>query len=149
MKKKIFLPLWGPFCYVFLIMGGFMVGFVFGLAPLPTKISADAHVTRSVLKYTDLNITELLPKTIWNKLNPPLKIERWGLRLLPYKYTIEHEKGVNNIADYLSRHPVMTRDNKSIVEEYVNFIQNSSKPRAVDMKLLDIISGPSHVQRNM
>ena len=23
--------------------------------------------------------------TIWNKLNPPLRIERWGLRLLPYK----------------------------------------------------------------
>ena len=31
----------------------------------------------------------------------------------------------------------MTRDNKSIAEEYVNFIQNSSKPRAIDMKLLE------------
>ena len=54
--------------------------------------------------------------TIWNKLNPPLKIEWWDLRLLPYKYTIEHEKGVNNIADFLSRHPVMTRDKKSITD---------------------------------
>ena len=31
----------------------------------------------------------------------------------------------------------MTRDNKSIAEEYMNFIQNSSKPRAIDMKLLE------------
>ena len=39
----------GSFCYVLLIMGGFMVGFFGVLPPTPTKISAGAHVTRSVL----------------------------------------------------------------------------------------------------
>ena len=57
-----------------------------------------------------------------------MRIERWGLRLLPYKYELMYQKGETNIADYLGRHP--------IAEQYVNFIMNSSKPCAIDMNLM-------------
>ena len=48
-RKKFFGLYWGPFCYVFLILGAFWLLFIswcrpfFGLAPPPTKISAGAH----------------------------------------------------------------------------------------------------------
>ena len=74
--------------------------------------------------------------TIWNKINPPLRIERWGLRLLPYKYELMYQNGETNIADYLSRHHSPVRDENPIAEQYVNFIMNSSKPCAIDMSLM-------------
>ena len=74
--------------------------------------------------------------TIWNKINLPLRIERWGLRLLPYKDELVYKKGEPNIADYLSRHPSPVRDENTIAEQYVNFIMNSSKPCAIDMSLM-------------
>ena len=45
-------------------------------------------------------------------------------------------KEETNIADYLSRHPSPVRDGNHIAEQYVNFIMNSSKPRAIDMSLM-------------
>ena len=65
-----------------------------------------------------------------------MRIERWGLRLLPYKYELVYQKGETNIADYLSRHPSPVRDENTIAEQYVNFIMNSSKPCAIDMSLM-------------
>ena len=35
-------------------------------------------------------------------------IQRWGLRLSPYKLKIIHEPGHSNLADYLSRHPIIS-----------------------------------------
>jgi len=40
----------------------------------------------------------------------PARIERWGLRLLPYDFEIVHTQGDGNPADYLSRHPISLRD---------------------------------------
>ena len=42
---------------------------------------------------------------VWKKINSPLRIYRWSLRLLPYKLVLKYQKGQDNRADYLSRHP--------------------------------------------
>ena len=50
---------------------------------------------------TDNKATEL----IFNnpRSTPKARIERWCLRLMPYKFNIKHQPGEYNIADYLSR----------------------------------------------
>ena len=45
-------------------------------------------------------------ENIWQKERPPLRIERWSLRLQPYKFTIKYRPGKDNPADYMSRHPI-------------------------------------------
>ena len=42
---------------------------------------------------------------IWQKARPPLRIERWGLRLQPYNMVIKYRPGADNPVDYMSRHP--------------------------------------------
>ena len=57
------------------------------------------------------------------KSNPPLRIKRWALRLMSYDYEIRHKPGIDNIADYLSRHPLdsITNDFEE-VESYISFV---------------------------
>ena len=75
--------------------------------------------------------------SIWKKVKPPLRIERWGLRLLPFKFDMVYQKGEKNIADYLSRNPsTMNSDARTLADEYVNFISNQSKPAAISMESL-------------
>ncbi|VDH91023.1 Hypothetical predicted protein [Mytilus galloprovincialis] len=51
-------------------------------------------------------ITDHKPlERIWQKPKPPLRIERWGLRLQPYKLKITYQPGSENPADFMSRHP--------------------------------------------
>ena len=51
-------------------------------------------------------ITDHKPlENIWQKTNPTPRIQRWGLRLQPYKFTISYQPGSSNPSDYLSRHP--------------------------------------------
>ncbi len=61
------------------------------------------------------------------------RIERWGLRLLPYDFEIMHTPGDGNPADYLSRHPIddIIKEKSTDVDLYVNFIINSSIPKKV------------------
>ena len=33
------------------------------------------------------------------------RVERWAIRLQPYDVTLEYQKGSDNPADYMSRHP--------------------------------------------
>ena len=37
----------------------------------------------------------------------PARIERWGLRLMPYSFKVVHCHGRQNPADYCSRHPIL------------------------------------------
>jgi hypothetical protein len=69
------------------------------------------------------------------KSKPKAKLERWCLRLLPYKFKIKHQPGDGNIADYLSRNPIedlKIPDHEDIAERYVNFIASSKIPRALN-----------------
>ena len=73
-------------------------------------------------------------ETIWKKAHPPLRIERWRLRLQPYKFSMKYLPGKDNIADYMSRHPVNSESKQEIItESYVNFITTESLPRAIEL----------------
>ena len=49
------------------------------------------------------------------------RIERWSLRLIPFKFKIKHIPGISNIADYISRHAIReVRKGSDYVEEYIN-----------------------------
>ncbi|XP_020555459.2 uncharacterized protein K02A2.6-like [Oryzias latipes] len=79
-------------------------------------------------------------EAIWNnpKSKPPARIERWGLRLQPYNFRVEYRKGVENPADYMSRHPMLSPSCEStratkVAEEYVNFAATHSTPKAMTL----------------
>ena len=76
---------------------------------------------------------------IWKKSRPPLRIERWGLRLQPYNYVMKYIPGRKNPTDYMSRNPINisgTHRHQKMAEQYANFIAPSSIPRA--MKIQDV-----------
>ena len=62
-------------------------------------------------------------ETIWKKPRPPLRIERWGLRLQPYRMVIKYQPGADNPADYMSRHPagqgILSSREQYMAEHYV------------------------------
>ncbi|KAK3108827.1 hypothetical protein FSP39_016677 [Pinctada imbricata] len=94
-------------------------------------------------------ITDHKPlERIWSKARPPLRIERWGLRLQPYKITIKYRPGKDNPADYMSRHPVVTNQRNTheqkIAEQYVNFIATEAVPKA--MTLNEIVTASKEDQ---
>ncbi|XP_065054391.1 uncharacterized protein K02A2.6-like [Rhopilema esculentum] len=54
---------------------------------------------------------------------PPVRIERWMLRLQQYDFEVVYKSGIGNPADYLSRHPTSAEYKKqNIADEYVNFV---------------------------
>ena len=74
------------------------------------------------------------------KSKPPLRIARWNLRLTDYDFTVEHVPGRDNMADYMSRHPVdepKLNEATMEAENHVNMVMNNFGPRAV--KLDEII----------
>ena len=70
---------------------------------------------------------------IYNNPNSraPARIEKWGLRLLPYEFEILHKPGKEKIADFLSRSPVDSPENDRGAEEYLNFIAYHAIPEAL------------------
>ena len=57
------------------------------------------------------------------KSKPSARIERWGLRLLPFTFKIRHESGESNIADYFSRNAINEIKNSGdSVEHYINML---------------------------
>ncbi|XP_061193203.1 uncharacterized protein K02A2.6-like [Saccostrea echinata] len=75
-------------------------------------------------------------ESIWKRAKPPLRIERWGLRLQPYKMTIVYRPGKDNPADYMSRHPILTQKlsrEEDIAEHYVKFIAEKAVPKAMTL----------------
>eukprot|EP00795_Rhopilema_esculentum_P015803 gene15804-7108_t len=54
---------------------------------------------------------------------PPARIERWILRSQQYDFEVVYKSGIENPADYLSRHPTSAEYKKqNIADEYVNFV---------------------------
>ena len=66
---------------------------------------------------------------------PSARIERWVLRLQPYSFKVVYRPGKHNPADYLSRHPKRTTlKQQKMTEEYVNYIEQSSIPKAMTVE---------------
>lgn len=72
-------------------------------------------------------------ENIFQKKKPPLRIERWCLRLQPYNLKIQYRPGKDNPSDYMSRHPSPTKIDMNLAEEYVNFITNTSIMKAMTL----------------
>lgn len=63
---------------------------------------------------------------------PSARVERWVLRLMPFKYTVRHVPSDKNIADCLSRLtkiPASPRD--GVTEEFVRMVAVNATPRAM------------------
>ena len=71
---------------------------------------------------------------IFNKPNsrPPL-IQRWCLKLQPYKFVVKYEPGKLNPADYMSRHPIEDSTSTSIAEDYVCYKTENSVPKSMTL----------------
>lgn len=76
------------------------------------------------------------------KSKPPARIERWALRLQPYQVSIVYQKGENNPADYMSRHPAQqtktTTRQAKVAEEFVNYIIQTSTPKAIKLEEINV-----------
>ena len=70
------------------------------------------------------------------KTRIPARIERWGLRLMPYDFCIEHKPSKENIADFLSRHPVEPFKDEHEWDDNVNFIASHALPKALSREQL-------------
>lgn len=85
-------------------------------------------------------ITDHKPlENIWKKPKPTPRLQRWGLRLQPYKFTIKYQPGSSNPSDYLSRHPITTDKTplqQKIAEEHISFIANTSTPKSMTLEEL-------------
>ncbi len=70
------------------------------------------------------------------KGKPPPRIERWALRLQPYRFKVIHMPGKTNPADVLSRLPIRAQGprERNIAEEYINFIAERAVPKAMTLE---------------
>ena len=90
-------------------------------------------------KEFNLNVNNKAVQLIFG--NPKAKtcarIERWSLRLIPYKFKINHIPGITNIADYISRHATSeVKNGLDYVVEYVNSLVDFNLPMNIKMDLL-------------
>ena len=62
------------------------------------------------------------------------------LRLMPYKFKIVHRGGADNIADYLSRHPLPANPNEfeheEMADKYINHLAKIQIPSTISRKQL-------------
>ncbi|KAI8513647.1 hypothetical protein Bbelb_079710 [Branchiostoma belcheri] len=85
-------------------------------------------------------ITDHMPLTyIFNKPNakPPLRIERWLLKLQQYHFEVIYQPGRDNPADYMSRHPLPRSKELHHIctaEEYVNYISQQTAPKSLSLE---------------
>ncbi|CAB3992802.1 Retrovirus-related Pol poly from transposon, partial [Paramuricea clavata] len=69
---------------------------------------------------------------------PPARIERWGLRLQPYKFCVKYSPGIGNPANVLSRLPLpnATTNTRNTAEEYVQFVAQNAAPKALSLSTI-------------
>jgi len=67
------------------------------------------------------------------KSKPSARIERWVLRLQPYQFTVQYKPGVENPADFLSRHPTTdsVSQQEQMAEQYISLITSSAVPKTM------------------
>ena len=90
----------------------------------------------SLVTWLGLDIVIYSPKS-----KPPLRIERWALRLQPYKFKIQYKPGKTNVADALSRLPLNDVPKDNVAEEYVYFLAKNGTPVALTTKEIEQKSG--------
>ena len=85
-----------------------------------------------------------------NKSKPSARIERWVLRLQPYSFKVLYKPGVNNPADYLSRHPKShSLKQQNMAEEHVNFIAYNSVPKAMTLEEIEIATNQNDTLKGL
>ena len=69
--------------------------------------------------------------------NPPIRIERCVMKLLPYMFEVEYQPGTHNPADYLSRHPLADTSGPTKMEDDfsadVAYIISNAIPKALTL----------------
>ena len=70
---------------------------------------------------------------------PSPRVERWVLRLMPFKYTVGHVPSGQNIADCLSRLIEISASShfNSAAEEYVRMVAISATPRVMTTREIE------------
>jgi hypothetical protein len=66
------------------------------------------------------------------KSKPSDRIERFGLRLVPFSFKIRHETGSTNIADFISRNAIHETI-YDYVEQYVNMLVHIHSPLMIKL----------------
>ena len=83
---------------------------------------------------------------------PSARIERWVLRLQPYRFRIVHIAGPNNIADALSRLPVDSPDDTfttTLTEESVRLVTRMAAPVALNIRDIERASANDEELRSV
>ena len=85
--------------------------------------------------YTDHKPLEIIYRPT---SKPPARIERWGLRLQPYKFRVKYSPGIDNPADVLSRLPLTntTTNTRNTAEEYVHYVVQNAAPKAMSLSTI-------------
>ncbi|KAK3092457.1 hypothetical protein FSP39_003031 [Pinctada imbricata] len=92
-------------------------------------------------------------ETIFNnpKSRPPARIERWRLRLQAYTFTVKYKRGVDNPADYMSRHPNQALNQSSeekIAERFINFVAEYAVPKTISLSdIAEASTNDANIQR--
>ena len=73
-----------------------------------------------------------LTKLLSSRGNPTPRLQRWLLKVQPYKYTIQYEPGHTNTPDVLSHSPLPAGDQlRNDAEHFVNSLIYDAIPKAV------------------
>ena len=75
--------------------------------------------------------------SVFNKPNsrPPIRIERWCLKLQQFNFQVRYEPGSSNPANYMSRHPAQkNKEIKSEAEDYVCYIAENTVPKSMTLE---------------
>ena len=84
---------------------------------------------------------------------PSARVERWMLRLQPYRYKVIHTAGSKNIADFLSRlfneNVVKNAENDDSIDEYANLIVKYAMPIALTTREIEKASYADKELRNL
>ena len=64
---------------------------------------------------------------------PSRLIERWCVRFQQYTFKVVYRTGANNLADYMSRHPIppSCTYGRRLTEEYIYYVCDTPCPKAI------------------